>query len=67
MAGAARALYDPVLQAIRDTGGSGLLMSGERAEGQVLPRTYAEPLPPGRGRFLRRGEAPFLVQVAYDG
>lgn len=64
VAGAARALYDPVLQAVRDTGGSVLLMSGEAAEGQVLPRTYAEPLPPGRGRFLRRGEPAHLVQVA---
>ena len=66
VAGAARALYDPVLQAMRDTGGSVLLMSGERGKGQILPRTYAEPLPPGRGRFLRRGEAPYLVQVAQD-
>ncbi len=66
VAGAARALYDPVLQAVRDTGGSVLLMSGEAAEGQLLPRTYAEPLPPGRGRFLRRGEPPYLVQIAQD-
>jgi ESX secretion system protein EccC len=66
VAGAARALYDPVLQAVRETGGSVLLMSGERGEGQLLPRTYAEPLPPGRGRFLRRGEPPYLVQIAQD-
>ena len=39
-------------------------MSGEHGEGQILPRTYAEPLPPGRGRFLRRGEPPHLVQIA---
>ena len=64
VAGASRAMYDPVLQSVRDTGGSVLLMSGEHGEGQILPRTYAEPLPPGRGRFLRRGEAPFLVQIA---
>ncbi|CAA9218917.1 MAG: FtsK/SpoIIIE family protein, partial [uncultured Corynebacteriales bacterium] len=67
VAGASRALFDPVLQAVRDTGGSVLLMSGERAEGQLLPRTYAEPLPPGRGRLLRRGEPPFLLQVALGG
>ena len=65
VAGASRALYDPVLQAIRDTGGSGLLMAGERSEGQVFPGTYAEQLPPGRGRLLRRGERPTLVQVAH--
>ncbi|HST63697.1 MAG TPA: FtsK/SpoIIIE domain-containing protein, partial [Mycobacteriales bacterium] len=63
VAGAARALFDPVLQAVRDTGGSVLLMSGDRGEGQLLPRTYAEPLPPGRGRFLRRGDQPHLIQI----
>jgi S-DNA-T family DNA segregation ATPase FtsK/SpoIIIE len=67
VAGAARAMYDPVLQAVRDTGGSVLLMSGEPGEGQILPRTYAEPLPPGRGRFLRRGEPPHLIQIAAAG
>lgn len=64
VAGAARAMYDPVLQAVRDTGGSVLLLSGEASEGQILPRTYAEPLPPGRGRFVRRGEPAHLLQVA---
>lgn len=65
VAGATRAMYDPVLQALRDTGGTGLLMSGERSEGQVFPGRYAEPLPPGRGHLLRRGERPTLVQVAH--
>lgn len=64
VAGASRALYDPVLQSLRDTGGTGVLMAGERSEGQVFPGTYAEPLPPGRGRVLRRGDRPHLVQIA---
>jgi DNA segregation ATPase FtsK/SpoIIIE, S-DNA-T family len=66
VAGASRALFDPVLQAVRDTGGSVLLLSGEPGEGQILPRTYPEQLPPGRGTLLRRGEQPYLVQVAQD-
>lgn len=65
VAGATRALYDPVLQALRDTGGSGLLMAGERSEGQVFPGLYAEHLPPGRGTLVRRGDRPRLVQVAH--
>ncbi len=64
VAGAARAMYDRVLQVTRDTGGSLLLMSGERSEGQILPRIYPERFPPGRGRFVRRGERPHIVQVA---
>lgn len=64
VAGLQRALFDRTLQAIRDTGGSTLLMSGERAEGQILPQVYAEPMVPGRGRLLRRGERGVIVQVA---
>ena len=63
VAGASRALYDPVLQALRDTGASGFVMSGERSEGQLFPGVRAEHLPPGRGVWARRGERPVLVQV----
>jgi S-DNA-T family DNA segregation ATPase FtsK/SpoIIIE len=62
--GATRALFDSSLQTLRDTGGSLLLMSGDRAEGALLPRLYAEQLPPGRARMVRRGGAPTLVQIA---
>ncbi|BDZ50312.1 hypothetical protein GCM10025867_25530 [Frondihabitans sucicola] len=65
VAGLQRALYDPALQALRDTGGSTFLMSGERSEGQILPQLYAEPMVPGRGRFVRRGERAFVAQVAH--
>ena len=64
VAGASRAMFDVALQAIRDTGGSAFIMSGERSEGQLLPQVYAEQMVPGRGRFVRRGERPRLVQVA---
>ncbi|GAB2990693.1 type VII secretion protein EccCa [Actinotalea caeni] len=65
VAGASRAMYDLTLQVLRDTGGSLLVMSGERSEGQVAPRVYAERFPPGRGRYLRRGERPHIVQIAH--
>lgn len=63
VAGASRALYDPVLQALRDIGASGFVMSGERSEGQLFPGVRAEHLPPGRGVWARRGDRPVLVQV----
>lgn len=66
VAGATRALYERALQVTRDTGGSMLLMSGERSEGQVAPRVYPERFPPGRGRYLRRGDRPHVVQVAVE-
>ncbi len=65
VAGASRALYDRTLQSVRDTAGSLLLLSGDPAEGPVLPRLYPEPLPPGRGRLVRRGEPAHLMQVAH--
>ena len=63
VAGAAKGMYGQTMQALRDTG-SVLLMSGERAEGQLVDRIYPEPFPPGRGRFIRRGVPPHIIQVA---
>ncbi|MBQ1082340.1 type VII secretion protein EccCa [Nocardiopsis sp. B62] len=63
-AGASRGMYDPLLQSMREVGSSTLLMSGDRGEGQILPRVYASPLPPGRGRWMPRGGAVHLVQTA---
>jgi len=65
VAGASRAMFDVALQAVRDTGGTALVMSGDRSEGQLLPKLYAEPMVAGRGRLARRGERPTLVQVAH--
>jgi S-DNA-T family DNA segregation ATPase FtsK/SpoIIIE len=64
VAGSSRAMYDVAMQTLRDTGGSSLILSGERSEGQILPQVYAEQMVPGRGRFVRRGERPRIVQVA---
>ena len=64
VAGASRAMFDLALQGIRDTGGTTLIMSGDRSEGALLPRLYAEPMIAGRGRLARRGDRPTLVQVA---
>lgn len=65
VAGAARAMYDTVIQSLRDSGATGLVLSGERSEGQVFPKVYAEQFPPGRGRLVRRGTPPRIVQVAH--
>jgi ESX secretion system protein EccC len=64
VAGSSRAMYDVAMQTLRDTGGSSLILSGERSEGQILPHVYAEQMVPGRGRFVRRGERPRIIQVA---
>jgi len=65
VAGAGRAVLDPVVQALRDTGGTGLVMNGERSEGPIFPKVYAEALPPGRGRLVQRGAPPRIIQIAH--
>ena len=64
VAGSSQAMHDQLLQALRNTGATGLLMDGERSEGMVLAGMRAEHLRPGRGWWLRRGARPRLAQVA---
>jgi S-DNA-T family DNA segregation ATPase FtsK/SpoIIIE len=66
VAGAARAGFEPVFQRLRELGGSGLVMSGDPAEGPLLGGQRAVPLPPGRGFLVRPGGSARLVQVAYS-
>jgi len=55
--------FDEAIQALRDTGGTCLLMDGDRSEGTVFGMR-PEHLRPGRGWFIRRGRRPRLCQVA---
>ncbi|MFE6775655.1 type VII secretion protein EccCa [Streptomyces sp. NPDC057702] len=65
VAGASRALYEPFLMTLRESGTAALVMTGDRAEGQLFPGVYARDQPVGRGTFVRRGAAPRLVQTAH--
>jgi S-DNA-T family DNA segregation ATPase FtsK/SpoIIIE len=64
VAGASRGLFEPFLQTLRESGASGLVMTGDRSEGKLLGDVYARPLPPGRGQWIRRGEPVRLIQTA---
>ncbi|MBV2363897.1 type VII secretion protein EccCa [Streptomonospora nanhaiensis] len=64
VAGAGRGLFDPLVLAMREIGTSAVLMSGDRSEGQLFPKVYASAQPPGRGRWIRRGQSPRLMQTA---
>ncbi|MGP3735775.1 type VII secretion protein EccCa [Streptomyces sp. GDS52] len=66
-AGASRALYEPLLTTLRETGTTALVMDGDRTEGQLFPGLYASPQPPGRGTLVRRGRRHQLVQTALAG
>jgi S-DNA-T family DNA segregation ATPase FtsK/SpoIIIE len=63
--GAARAMLDPVMSRLSESGAPALLLSGDPHEGPLLRGVRAEPLPPGRARLLRRRGRPPLVQLAF--
>jgi len=63
-AGASRALYEPLLTTLRETGTAALVMTGDRTEGQLFPGLYATQQPPGRGTLVRRGRPHQLIQTA---
>jgi S-DNA-T family DNA segregation ATPase FtsK/SpoIIIE len=65
VAGAQRAMFDPVLQQVKELGNPGLILSGDRGEGPLLGTSRATPFPPGRGLLVRRKEQPVRVQVAW--
>ncbi|MDJ0345618.1 type VII secretion protein EccCb [Streptomyces sp. H10-C2] len=64
VAGSSRALYEPFLTTLRETGTAALLMTGDRTEGQLFPGLYASAQPPGRGTLIRRGRPHQLIQTA---
>jgi S-DNA-T family DNA segregation ATPase FtsK/SpoIIIE len=62
--GAGRAMFDPVIQRLREIGTPGLVLSGDREEGALLGSVRPSVQPPGRGHLVgRRGDAQ-LVQLA---
>jgi DNA segregation ATPase FtsK/SpoIIIE, S-DNA-T family len=64
--GAARALYEPVLQRLRELDSPGLLMSGNREEGALFGNLRPSPQPPGRGTLIRRQDGVQLIQTAWS-
>jgi DNA segregation ATPase FtsK/SpoIIIE, S-DNA-T family len=63
--GAGRALYDPIIQRLRELGSTGLMMSADKEEGVLIGTVKPHPLPPGRGYLVSRRGGTHLVQVAW--
>jgi S-DNA-T family DNA segregation ATPase FtsK/SpoIIIE len=62
--GAGRAMFEPVIQRLREMGSTALLMSASKDEGPIFgikPQT----LPCGRGYLAARRAEPLLVQTAF--
>jgi S-DNA-T family DNA segregation ATPase FtsK/SpoIIIE len=63
--GAGRALYEPVLQRVRELGSPGLILSGSRDEGALLGDVKPGPQPPGRGNLISRRTGVSLIQAGW--
>ena len=62
--GAGRAMFDQIIQRVREMGSPGLIMSGSKDEGALIGGVKPQPQPPGRGLFVERRTGTRLVQVA---
>ncbi|TWD84428.1 S-DNA-T family DNA segregation ATPase FtsK/SpoIIIE [Kribbella amoyensis] len=62
--GAGRALYEPFLTTVMESGTAGLVLSGDKGEGALFTGATPGNFPAGRGLFVRRGERPSLIQTA---
>ncbi|GAA0545288.1 type VII secretion protein EccC [Paractinoplanes ferrugineus] len=63
--GSSRAMFDPVIQPLRELSAPGLVMSGPSDEGALLGTVRPTLMPPGRGRLVTRREGVRLVQLAH--
>ena len=63
--GASRAMYEPVIQSLRDLAMPGLMLSGSPDEGPLLGNVRPVPMPPGRGRLITRERGIEVVQTAW--
>jgi S-DNA-T family DNA segregation ATPase FtsK/SpoIIIE len=65
--GAGRALYEPVLQRMRELSTPGIVLSGSPEEGPLIGNVAPIRLVPGRGRLHHRRHGTRLVQTALSG
>ncbi|KAB8186553.1 type VII secretion protein EccCa [Microbispora catharanthi] len=65
MGGAGRAMYDPVIQKLKDMASPAVILSGNKDEGYLFGNVRAHPLPPGRGYHVDRRFGARLAQTAF--
>lgn len=63
--GASRALYEPVIQTLRDLAMPGILLAGNRDEGVLIGNLRPGPAQPGRGRMVTRDRGAEVIQLAW--
>jgi S-DNA-T family DNA segregation ATPase FtsK/SpoIIIE len=63
--GASRALYEPVIQTLRDLAMPGLVLAGSPDEGALIGNVRPGPGPAGRGRLVTRDRGVEVVQLTW--
>jgi S-DNA-T family DNA segregation ATPase FtsK/SpoIIIE len=63
--GASRAAYDPIIQRLTDLGTTGILLSGNPEEGQLIGKVKAAPAVPGRAQIVSRSRGVVAAQLAW--
>ena len=63
--GAVRALYEPVIQSLRDLAVPGVLLSGSREEGPLVGAVRARPSVPGRAQLITRDRGSEVLQIGW--
>ena len=62
--GASRAAYDPIIQRMTDLGTTGILLSGNPEEGQLIGKVKARQSVPGRAQIVSRDRGLISAQLA---
>ncbi|MEV0233328.1 type VII secretion protein EccCa [Nonomuraea sp. NPDC050786] len=65
MGGLGRAMFDPVIQRIKDMASPAVILSGSKDEGFLFGNVRAQPQPPGRGFVVDRKFGARLAQTAF--
>ncbi|MEV0617188.1 type VII secretion protein EccCa [Nonomuraea sp. NPDC050404] len=63
--GASRAMYDQVVQRMKEMASPALIMSGNKEEGPLFGNVRPQPLPVGRGFYVDRRVGSRLIQTAF--
>ena len=63
--GAGRAMFEPVMQRLKELGSQGIVLSGEKDEGVLLGNVKPQRMPPGRGVLVTRRQGTFTVQTGW--
>ncbi|WP_331272980.1 type VII secretion protein EccCa [Motilibacter deserti] len=64
--GASRALFEPVIQTMRDLSMPALLLSGSPDEGPLVGNVRPRPADPGRAQLVTRSRGKEVVQLAWS-